>query len=150
MLAVEYPGYGLSWNEGVCTEKRLVEDAKRVLNFVIENTRLDRKDIIIYGRSLGTFLAAELAKQCGDEPPGALILTSPFVSLKGVIMHHAGRCCSKLISCFISDQMNVGNALLDIDDSCPVLMIHGLKDSLIPFQNSKRLYDILYEKRKGN
>ena len=57
VLAVEYPGYGLNWNQGICTEKQAVEDAKRVLNFILENTSLNRSDIIIYGRSLGTFLA---------------------------------------------------------------------------------------------
>ena len=64
VLAVEFPGYGLSWNEGICTEKRMTEDAKRVLNFIIDNTRLKMSDIIIYGRSLGTFLATTLAKEC--------------------------------------------------------------------------------------
>ena len=44
--------------------------------------------------------------------------------------------------------MNLRNVLEQIDSKCPVLLIHGLKDSLIPFENSKRLYDLLHEKRK--
>ena len=44
--------------------------------------------------------------------------------------------------------MNLGSVLAQVDRACPVLLIHGLKDSLIPFENSKRLYDLLYEKRK--
>ena len=99
VLAVEYPGYGLNWSEGICSEKRMIEDAKRVLSFILENTKLNMSDIIIFGRSMGTGIATALAKEFKSQRPAALILLSPFESLKSVILHHIGR----VFSCLIQD-----------------------------------------------
>ena len=31
VLAVEYPGYGVHWDHGICTEKLMMDDAKYVI-----------------------------------------------------------------------------------------------------------------------
>ena len=108
VLAVEYPGYGLNWNEGICSEQRLVDDAKRVLSFVIQKTSLKMQDIIIFGRSMGTAIATALAREFKSEPPAALLLVSPFRSLKGIVLHHIGR----VFSCLFKEQLNTEESIL--------------------------------------
>ena len=63
VLVLEYPGYGLNWCQGICSEQRLIDDAVSVLTFVLQNTKLRMADIIIYGRSMGTAIAVALAKE---------------------------------------------------------------------------------------
>ena len=63
VLAVEYPGYGINWNDGICSEDRMRKDARQVLKFVLEETDLEMKHIIILGRSMGSAVAASLASE---------------------------------------------------------------------------------------
>ena len=62
VLAVEYPGYGINWNDGICSEDRMRKDARQILKFILEETDLEMKHIIILGRSMGAAVAAALAK----------------------------------------------------------------------------------------
>ena len=63
ILAVEYPGYGVNWNDGICSEERMRSDARQVLKFVLEETDLEMKHIILLGRSMGSAVAAAVAAE---------------------------------------------------------------------------------------
>ena len=58
VLALEYPGYGVHWDHGICTENLLMEDANHVLNYLLKELLIAPSDLIIYGRSMGTGVAA--------------------------------------------------------------------------------------------
>jgi uncharacterized protein len=58
ILAVEYPNYGVHWDHGICTENLLMEDANHVLNYLLKELLIAPSDLIIYGRSMGTGVAA--------------------------------------------------------------------------------------------
>lgn len=73
MLGVEYPGYGVNWDEGICTEGRMVRDARLVLEFVQNKLKVDNRDIILFGRSMGTGVASSLASTM-KVPPSLLVL----------------------------------------------------------------------------
>ena len=74
VLGVEYPGYGINWDEGICTESRMVRDARLVLEFIRNKLKVDNRDIILFGRSMGTGVATTLA--CTMKvPPSLLVLT---------------------------------------------------------------------------
>ena len=66
VLAVEYPGYGLNWDEGICSEERMRRDARAVLKFVLEETDLEMRHIIILGRSMGAAVGSALASEFKD------------------------------------------------------------------------------------
>ena len=110
-----------------------------MLAFVLQNTKLMMSDVLIYGRSMGTAVAVALAKEFQSQPPAALILVSPFRSLKGIVVHHLG--C--LFKCLLQQQFDSHSNILEVDNSCPILLIHGIKDFLIPFDNSYRIYQSL-------
>lgn len=84
VLAVEYPGYGINWNDGICSEERMRKDARQVLKFILEETDLEMKHIIILGRSMGCAVAAALANEFKHKPPALLVLLSPFHSLREI------------------------------------------------------------------
>lgn len=56
---MEYPGYGIY--PGKPTAEGILEDALSVWEYLTKNMCIDAKDIILFGRSLGTGPATELA-----------------------------------------------------------------------------------------
>lgn len=58
VLGVEYPGYGLNWDEGLCSEELMVRDAKAVLKFAHNELKIEFSDILVFGRSIGTGVAS--------------------------------------------------------------------------------------------
>lgn len=89
LLAVEYPGFGIHWDKGLCTETVMIEDGKTVLKFVIEQLRYDERDLIIFGRSMGTGVATTFVQNMQVEP-ALLVLVSPFLSLNKLIRDKVG------------------------------------------------------------
>ena len=58
-MAIEYPGYGIY--PGKPTAEGILEDALTVWDYLTQKIGLSNKDIILFGRSLGTGPATELA-----------------------------------------------------------------------------------------
>ena len=107
VLAVEYPGYGINWNDGICSEDRMRKDARQVLKFILEETDLEMKHIIILGRSMGAAVGAALASEFSQRSPALIVLLSPFASLREISRQHAGACASYLVS----DRFNTADNL---------------------------------------
>ena len=68
---------GFSGNKGNPTEKGLYEDADSAINW-LKNKGISTKDIIVYGESLGTGVATEIAQNSNF---AGLILETPFTSM---------------------------------------------------------------------
>lgn len=81
VLMADYRGYGTS-SPGTANEKRVYEDARAALNYLTQERKIPIHDIIIAGRSIGTGVATELAKENPDA--GGLILISPFTSTNAI------------------------------------------------------------------
>jgi fermentation-respiration switch protein FrsA (DUF1100 family) len=78
VLAAEYRGYaGIS---GAPTYLSAAADARAALDFV--RSELRPTEIVLYGHSLGSAVATELATQMRPEPLKALVLVSPFTSAR--------------------------------------------------------------------
>ena len=63
--------------------------------------------------------------------PRALILMSPYISIKSVVKNMYGG----WISWMVNDHFNNADSMKNI--KCPVLFIHGDKDTLIPSDHSR-------------
>ena len=132
VLAVEYPGYGINWNDGICSEERMRKDARQILKFILEETDLEMKHIIILGRSMGAAVAAAVAKEFSERAPALIVMLSPFHSLREISRQHAGACASYLVS----DCFNTAANLSDTNPATPLLLVHGTADTLVPVSNS--------------
>lgn len=78
-LMVNYRGYGLS--EGRPNEQRLLEDARLIYDWAAARLDVDADNIVLLGRSLGSYVAVSLASQ---RPVRAAILATPFDSLTAI------------------------------------------------------------------
>jgi pimeloyl-ACP methyl ester carboxylesterase len=130
VLAVEYPGYGLL-SGAEPSEEAVNEVALTVFRFLVDEMHVKYERIYIFGRSIGTGPAVQLASQF---PIGGLILVSPFTSIKAAIEAIAGT----LAALFFRERFP--NSALISNVQCPTLFIHGEKDSLIPADHSLQLF----------
>ncbi len=63
-----------------------------------------------------------------------LALMSPFLSVREVVKHSYGSMISKLVKERFDNKKNIGKV------KCPTFILHGLKDTVIPWQHSKELH----------
>ena len=130
VLSFEYPGYGMCYKE-TKDSNVINERALRLYNFLTKEFKYEEKDIIIFGRSIGTGAATELTSKIH---PSALILMSPYSSLKS-----AAKDKSSLVGLMLKDKFNSIGKMKDI--KCPILFIHGQLDDVIAPDHSKRLHE---------
>jgi len=90
-LVVEYPGYGLA--QGASSESMLNSIAFSAYLYVIKDLGVPPDRVVIYGRSVGCGLAVHLAAklQALGHVPGALILHSPYTSIRDVAKDVMGK-----------------------------------------------------------
>ena len=95
-------------------------------DFFTQELGIQAKDIVICGRSIGTGPAVYLA---ANRNPGALILISPFKSIRETANSIIG-----VLKFLVADRFQ--NYEIISQCTCPLLIIHGQKDNLIPFSHS--------------
>ena len=126
---MEYPGYGLY--KGTATEAQILEDAEIVYDFLMSNLRIQPHQIILFGRSIGSGPSTYLASK---KNVGALILMSPFTSIRSVVRDLAGSWAQFLIK----ERFNNLEAISKV--ICPTFLVHGQRDSLISYLHSEKLH----------
>jgi len=127
-LIFDYRGFGVS--TGKPSEQGTCLDADTVWKYLIEERKLEPKDIIIAGRSLGGGVAAELAKKVH---PVMLILESTFTSMTEVSAKHYPFMPTGLI---VKHEYKINLKLKDIH--CPIVFAHSKNDEVIPYEHSQR------------
>lgn len=124
----DYRGFGKS--TGKRSEEILYADAllcyQKVREFYPD------EQICIYGRSLGTSMAAWLSARVNA---GAVVLETPFNNLIEVAMHS-----SKIIPAKLFLKYTFRNDLHLKRTTSPVLIAHGTKDKIVPYKSGLRLY----------
>lgn len=91
---------------------------------------VDKKDIIVSGRSIGSGPACHLAAKFDPE---CLILISPIKSVNDV----ARLFCGRITDILIEERFN--NVEKANNTKCPTIIMHGLKDEMVPYQDSIEL-----------
>lgn len=134
VLIVSYRGYANS--EGSPSEEGINIDGRSALRYVTQELGYKMSDVIIYGRSIGTTVAIDAAQ---GQDISKLVLIAPLSS--GSDYAKAQGMGSLLFL--------VGEPFPSMDKinhvKCPVLIVHGDKDEVIP----QRLGIELYEKYTG-
>ena len=131
IVAVNYRGYGTS--EGKPGERDLTSDALTIYDAVAARDSIDGKRIVVFGRSLGTALAAHVA---AERPVAGVILVSPYDSLAAIGNHHYPWLpVSLLLKHRFEAQTDARRC------RAPMLTIVASSDSIIPVGRSRALYD---------
>jgi len=128
---MDYRGFGDS--TGVLSENALVDDAKRVYDEIIFSG-VNESDIVIWGRSFGSGVAASIV--AADTKPKMLVLETPYWSLPEV-----ARSNYLILPDFLFHyQLPTHEYLSTANSECRIELIHGTFDEKIPFSSSERLY----------
>lgn len=133
VLIIDYRGYGRS--EGSPSETGTALDARAAWDWLQERRDTDR--IVIFGRSLGSAIAAELAR---DVSSAAVILESPFRSVPLLAQQMYPFLPARWLSRF-------GYYTIDYvaDLEAPLLVIHSRDDDLIPFHAGQAVFEAASE-----
>lgn len=131
VLALDYRGYGAS--EGSPSEEGFYQDARALMDYAAQLLSLPPKRMIIYGESIGTGVAVQIAT---EYPSAALVLQSPFTSMEALATDNY-------------PWLPVNFLLQDRFDSlskiarthAPLLLFHGEQDTIVPIKFGKILFD---------
>ena len=124
---------GFNGNKGSPTEKGLYEDARSAIKWL--NSKGVKEDhIIIYGESLGTAIATEIAQHKNF---AGVILESPFTS-----MIDAGKNVYPYlpVRLLLKDKYESDKKIKNINS--PILIMHGKVDNIVPFYMGKKMYEL--------
>jgi len=131
VVALNYRGYGTS--EGKPGEPELAADALAIYDAVVARGDVDRNRVVVFGRSLGTALAAHVA---AERPVAGVVLVSPYDSLAAVGSHHYPWLpVSLLLKHRFDAEADARRCRL------PMLAIVASSDSIIPAERSRALFD---------
>ncbi len=135
-LLVDYRGYGD--NAGSPSEKAFLSDARTVWDHAVQRWGVPPERIVISGESLGGGVAVALASEVcsAGQPPAALILRAPFTSMVDAASHNYPWLPVRWI---LIDRYESLQRIPQVD--CPLLIYHGTKDRIIPFELGKRLFE---------
>jgi fermentation-respiration switch protein FrsA (DUF1100 family) len=131
VFSVDYRGYGGS--SGTPSEVGLYEDADACYHYVARVLNVRPERIVIYGYSLGSGVATELATRV---KAAGLILEGAFESLAKVGQKDYP---------YLPLSLMMGQTFSSIDRidkiTIPILMIHGRDDRVVPFSEGRALYE---------
>ena len=141
VLLLEYRGYGRSEGD-VIGEQGLYADADAGYQYITKTLGVRPESVVLYGQSLGTAVAADLAsrRQCA-----ALILESGFSSASDLAATVLPLLPRRLH--FLSrNRFESARKLAGV--KCPVLITHGDPDDTIPKEHGQRLFAAANEPKK--
>ena len=124
VLAYDYRGYGTS--RGRPSERNVYQDIDAAYNYLTQQLGIPPSRIIAYGRSVGGGPAVDLASR---QPLAGLILESCFTSAFRVVIP---------VTLFPFDKFRNFDKLKKVN--CPVLVIHGRADQVIPWTHGQQLF----------
>lgn len=149
VVTFDYSGFADS--SGRPSEQQFYEDARQVLAWVKTRVSHD-SDIIIYGQSLGTFAAVDLAAHVSDTTPSnahvcitAVILDAAPASLIDAGMTHPSVKLFRvlpfmrdILKMVVKEKLNSAKKVGRIRS--PLLIMHGEKDNMVTFEQGQMLY----------
>jgi len=130
VVMVDYRGFGKS--TGKRSENEMLSD----IQFVYESLakKYSEQHLIVYGRSIGSGFAAKIAS---DNHPRYLILDAPYYSFQKVVERFLPILPVRFVL-----RYHLRTDLWIAKVECPVYIIHGTRDWLIPIKQSENLQKI--------
>jgi pimeloyl-ACP methyl ester carboxylesterase len=142
ILAFDYRGYGAS--EGRPGVENLMNDALLIFEKRTDLLKNAHLPLIVYGRSIGTIPALRLA---AEREIAGLILEAPISTASEVIREWRRQLppVVRWLVWFRPERSLIERERQPIDYAgrvnCPLLVIHGAKDELIPLSSGRRVFE---------
>ncbi|KAL8161433.1 hypothetical protein V2J09_012922 [Rumex salicifolius] len=132
LMGYDYSGYGQS--SGKPSEQDTYADIEAAYDSLVEKYGLKEEDIILYGQSVGSGPTLELATKLSN--------------LRAVILHSAIlsglRVVSSVKRTFWFDIFKNVDKIPFVN--CPVLVIHGTDDEIVPCSHGMKLFELCKNK----
>lgn len=128
---IDYPGYGKS--TGKLSEQTLYQWAEVLYRFAL--SRFPDQQIIVYGKSMGTGIAAYLTSR---NPCQQLILETPYYDFPAVVKHYLP---IYPVHSLLHYQIPTHEYLART--KAPITILHGTKDRVVTYSNAVRLKEFL-------
>jgi hypothetical protein len=127
VVLVDYRGFGKS------TGKRSEEEMLNDMQFVYETlaAQYTQDHLIVYGRSLGSGFAVKVAS---DNTPRYLILDAPYYNFRQVVERFLPILPVRYV---LRYHLRTDKWIQKVQ--CPVYILHGTRDWLIPIRHSEQL-----------
>ncbi len=138
VLAVEYRGYG--GNPGRPNEEGLYRDGRAALVW-LDGRGIDSGSRVLYGESLGTGVAVQLATESGG---AAVVLESPYTSIADVAAQHYRWLPAHPL---IRDRYESLAKIAGIE--APLLILHGERDRVVPAAHGRALLSAAHEPKQA-
>ncbi|MBW8001387.1 MAG: alpha/beta hydrolase [Planctomycetes bacterium] len=131
----DYRGYGKS--QGRPTEDGTYLDAMAAYKWLVEEKNIPAENIIIFGRSLGASIAANLASKVKSR---SLVIESTFTSYVDIGKKFYPYMPIRLFAKF---KYRTIDYLKEVH--CPVMIVHSRDDEIMPFEFALKLYQVANE-----
>lgn len=139
LMMMDYRGFGLS--EGTPTEDGMYADVDACMKWLKEKG-LSSDRLIIYGFSLGSASATELAASPRTLKPSRLVLEAPFASSE-VMVQDASQ-LNMPASYFTETKINNADKIKLVQQ--PFFWLHGLNDNFLNYQTHG---EVIYKNYAG-
>ena len=138
VLIYDYRGFGNS--EGKTTEAGTYLDGQAAWAWLTWEKQVDPGQIILFGRSLGAAIAADLAIR---NPSAAVILESAFTSVPDMAAKLYPWLPVRTLSRFQYNNLDkVGHI------TAPLLIVHSPDDDIIPYEQGEQLFEQAHEPKQ--
>lgn len=137
VFILDYRGYGKS--KGEPSEQGIYLDARAAWDYLVQQRGLSAGRIALFGKSLGSAAAIELATQVD---PAGLIVQSGFTSIPEMASAVLPFIPRHMVRTKMDSIGKVGRI------RCPKLFIHSPTDEVVPYALGRRLYEAAAEPKR--
>ena len=130
ILIFDYRGYGQS--RGSPSEKGTYADVRAAWSYLRYTRNIPAENIIVWGRSLGAAIAADLVV---DYSPRALVMESGFSSFPAVAKDYFPYVPVQMIA-----RYDYNNLEKIKHADCPVMVVHSRDDEIIAFYHGQKIF----------
>ena len=139
LAAMNYRGAG--GTEGSPDQDAIIADGLLVYDAIGALIPGAPEPPVIYGTSLGAAVAVQVAAR---RPAKAVLLEAPFARLCETAQYHY----PYVPACWILPDQRWASADVIADIDAPILVQHGTRDTVIPFEHGRELFDAAAEPKR--
>ncbi|PXX93590.1 alpha/beta hydrolase [Marinobacter vulgaris] len=154
VFLIDYRGYGRS--TGAPDIEGTLHDSEAGFRWLIEHPDVQKRPLFLLGQSLGgalgTALASEWVKRDEQPPLDGVILDGTFSGFRTIAREKLGEFWLTWplqipLSWTITDEYEAHERIGDISP-VPVMVIHSVRDGIIPFHHGQRLFEAAEEPKE--
>ena len=140
LFVYDYRGYGKS--EGSPFVAGVIDDGCAAFDYLVSERNCPANKIVLYGESLGAAISCQISARRKAQ---GIILQSGFASLPKIGREHIP--LMHLYPGVLFPQPLLDNVSVMKRDHPPLLVVHGHRDSVVPFLHGKEVYEAAIGKK---